>query len=145
MVEHPQPILGFSNSAIYKTSDQANSIKWLRYMFVYAKDNLLHFGRAIPREWLREGNRPYAEGVVTRFGLASVQYYSQVATCRISAQVDIPGRTGPSSALLRFRHPDELSIKAVTVNGASHALFDAEKGDVDITGFSGSIEVVAEY
>ncbi len=51
MVEHPQPVLGFSNSAPFKTSDQANAMKWLAYTFVYERGGLLHLGRAIPRAW----------------------------------------------------------------------------------------------
>lgn len=145
MVEHPQPVLGFSNSAIYKTSDQANAIKWLRYMFVYAKDDLLHLGRAVPREWLADGSEPYAEDVATRFGKVGVKYLSEAGSGRIRAAVDLAYRVAPEKTLIRFRHPGKLAIKSVTVNGAKHDLFDPEKGDVDITGFEGRVEVVAEY
>ena len=54
MVEHPLPELGFDNSATIKTSDQANSVMWLRYMLVYSTPDLLHLGRAIPRDWLKK-------------------------------------------------------------------------------------------
>jgi len=155
MVEHPQPILGSSNSAIYKTSDQANAIKWLRYMYVYATRDLLHLGRAIPREWLRDGNEPYAEDVATRFGKVGVRYVSEAASGRIKATVDLPaarsilslskGAPGGAKVLVRFRHPDKLPIQSVAVNGAKHDLFDAEKGDVDITGLDGRVEVVTSY
>ncbi len=145
MVEHPQPILGFSNSAIYKTSDQANAIKWLRYMFIYAKDDLLHFGRAIPREWLRDGNNPRAEGVATHFGRVGVRYRSEAASGKITAEVDMPDRKSAARTLVRFRHLDKLPIRSVTVNGKPHDRFDAVKGDVDVTGLSGRVEVVAAY
>lgn len=145
LVEHPQPILGFSNSAIYKTSDQANAVKWLRYMFVYATPDLLHFGRAIPREWFRDGNGPHAEEVATQFGYAGVRYRSEAASGTISASVSMPDRETPGRALVRFRHPDKLPIKSVTVNGKAHKSFDAQKGDVDVTGLAGRIEVVASY
>lgn len=145
MVEHPQPILGFSNSAIYKTSDQANSIKWLRYMYVYAKDELLHFGIAMPREWFRDGNEPYVTDVATQFGEVGIRYRSEVASGSITATVDLPSRTEPGKTLVRFRHPEKLPIKSVTVNGASCDRFDAEKGDVDVTGLKGTIEVVVAY
>lgn len=145
MVEHPQPILGFSNSAIYKTSDQANAIKWLRYMYVYATDELLHLGRAIPREWFRDGNEPYAEDVATRFGEVGVRYASKVASGRITATIHLANRAEPAKTLVRFRHPDKLPIASVTVNGGAHDRFDAENGDVDVTGLSGKVEVVAEY
>jgi len=54
MVEHPLPLLGFSNAANFKTSAQANAMTWLRYMFVYGAHNLLHLGRAIPRAWFAQ-------------------------------------------------------------------------------------------
>jgi len=145
MVEHPQPILGFSNSAIFKTSDQANAIKWLRYMFVYANDDLLHLGRAIPRDWLSQGNAPYADDVVTRYGRAGVRYESDVASARITATVDLALREKPAQVLVRFRHPEKLPIASVTVNGAAHTAFDPVKGDVDITGMGGKVELVANY
>jgi hypothetical protein len=145
MVEHPQPILGFSNSAIYKTSDQANAIKWLRYMYVYATDSLLHLGRAIPRQWLRDGNEPYAEDVATRFGKVGVRYVSEVGSGRIKATIDLENRSKPAKTLVRFRHPEKLPVKSVTVNGAAHDRFDAEKGDVDISGLRGRVDVVATY
>ena len=162
MVEHPQPILGSSNSAIYKTSDQANAIKWLRYMYVYttsehlsilslSKDEgrsdggLLHLGRAIPREWFRDGNAPYAEDVATRFGKVGVRYVSEVASGKITATIDLANRTQPGKILVRFRHPDKLPIASVTVNGGPHDRFDPNKGDVDISGLSGKVQVVAGY
>lgn len=145
MVEHPQPILGFSNSAIFKTSDQANAVKWLRYMFVYANDDLLHLGRAIPRDWFRDGNTPYANDVITRYGKAGVRYESNVASGTITAKVDLALREAPGKVLVRFRHPEKLPIASVTVNGAVHSAFDAVKGDVDITGLAGSVEIVANY
>lgn len=145
MVEHPQPILGFSNSAIYKTSDQANAIKWLRYMYVYATDDLLHLGRAIPRQWLRDGNEPYAEDVITCYGKVGVRYAPEIASGRITATIDLENRSEPAKTLVRFRHPDKLPVKSVTVNGKGHSRFDAEKGDVDITGLGGRVVVVAAY
>ena len=145
MVEHPQPILGFSNSAIYKTSDQANAIKWLRYMFVYANDGLLHFGRAMPREWFRDGNTPYAEDVATHFGKVGVHYRSEVISGRIAATVDLPSRCAPNTTLVRFRHPEKLPIRSVIVNGNAYNCFNAEKGDVDLTGLTGRVEIATQY
>ena len=46
--EHPMPELGFSNSAEFKTSDEANAVMWLRYLFAYWDYDILHIGRAMP-------------------------------------------------------------------------------------------------
>ncbi|MGQ9579757.1 MAG: hypothetical protein ACUVT8_02285 [Armatimonadota bacterium] len=146
MVEHPSPYLGWSNSAHFKTSDQANAVKWLRYMFVYVtRDDVLHLGRAVPREWFSDGEQIYAEGVATRFGEVGIRYKSAVAQGKIKAEVHLSLRDNPSRVLVRIRHPEKAPIKSVTVNGQSHDRFDAEKGDIDITGLSGDVTIEACY
>jgi hypothetical protein len=65
MVEHPYPVLGFSNTAHFKTSDEANAVTWLQYMFVYATPTTLHLGKALPRDWLRAGRGARLEGLQT--------------------------------------------------------------------------------
>jgi len=145
MVEHPRPILGFSNSAHFKTSDQANAVKWLRYMFVYALDDTLHIGRAIPRAWLSDGQRIFAENVSTVFGDVSAHYNSNAAEGRIMLDIDLSLRRHPGRILARIRHPEKLPIKAVLVNGREHPNFDPAKGDVDITGMSGRVAIETRY
>ncbi len=145
MVEHPAPTLGWSNSAHFKTSDQANAVKWLRYMFVYAPEDGLYIGRAIPRAWFEDGRRVSAQDVSTRFGDVSVEYDSNVAKGIISASITLSLHTKPARTLLRFRHPEKQPIKSVKVNGKRHSAFDPEKGDVDITGIGGEISVEAAY
>ena len=145
MIEHPAPILGYSNCTAYKTSDEANAVMWFRYMYVYAIGDVLHLGRAIPREWLSDNGEIFAEKVATRFGQVSVRYNSEAAAGKIAAQVDFVERNRPGKLLVRFRHPERLPVESVTVNGQAHAAFDAVKGDVDITGKSGRLEIVASY
>ena len=85
VVEHPRPILGFSNAEPFKTSDESNSIKWLRYMFVYGKGDTLHLGRALPREWL-SGGEPSTSSAFTP---GSASFRSNMKRCR--------ARTGSSA------------------------------------------------
>ncbi len=143
MVEHPMPVLGYSNAVHFKTSDQANAMKWLVYMYVYAVEDTLHFGRAIPREWLSEGNEIGADGVATEFGRVAVRYSSKGS--RISAELKLDLRRQPGRMLVRFRHPEGKAIRAVTVNRRRHEQFDADRGDVDITGLNGTVTVNATY
>ena len=74
MVEHPYPELGYSNTAHPKTSDEANAVMWLRYMFVYGNRDGLYLGRAIPRAWFAQDRPIGLENVRTRWGQASVTY-----------------------------------------------------------------------
>ncbi|HEY3414381.1 MAG TPA: hypothetical protein VGM51_15190 [Armatimonadota bacterium] len=145
MVEHPSPILGHSNQAIVKTSDEANAVKWLTYMFVYAPGDTLYLGRAIPREWLSDGRVISAQRLNTRFGEVSVRYLSNAASGTISLAADLAMENKPGSIIVRIRHPEKKPIKSVTVNGAPHAVLDPVRGDVDITGMSGKVIVEAAY
>ncbi|HQK75115.1 MAG TPA: hypothetical protein PKZ25_02880, partial [Candidatus Hydrogenedentes bacterium] len=51
----------------------------------------------------------------------------------------------PPRLLLRFRHPEKKPIAQVLVDGAPHPAADAERGDVDLTGKSGTVQVTARY
>ncbi|MDW8320145.1 MAG: hypothetical protein RMM08_02170 [Armatimonadota bacterium] len=145
MVEHPAPVLGYSNAAHFKTSDEANAVSWLRAMFVYASEKVLHLGRAIPRAWFRADKPIAATGVCTRYGTAGVSYHVSDEGQRIKAKVDLRLRTQPPKVLVRFRHPDSLPVRAVRVNGLPYDRFDPRRGDVDITGYSGEVAVEAEF
>jgi len=145
MAEHSAP-LGNPNSAIFKTSEESGAVNWLRLMYVYNKDGLMHFGRALPRAWLADGNDIQATDVATHHGHVGVRYRSEAKSGSITAQVDLDGlRDQPKKILVRFRHPTSQRIKSVTVNGDRWNRFDPVKGDVDITGRSGHLTVRAQY
>lgn len=145
LVEHPFPFLGFSNCAHYKTSDEANAVNWLRYMFVYSTGGTLHLGRALPREWFTHGTPLQANGVATRYGKVSVEYLPSADQKVIQANAQLDLRSQPEKTLLRIRHPEKLPIQSVKVNGEAFDRFDAEKGDIDLTGMQGTIHVEAAY
>ena len=145
IVEHPYPVLGYSNRAHYKTSDQANSIMWLRYMFTYWTRDALYLGRAIPRQWLRQGNDIGIEGVCTYFGRVHVGYRSEADRGRILLSANLEMREKPSRIVARFRHPTGARLQSVSVNGRDWETFDAARGDVNITDLNGRVEIEARY
>ncbi len=145
MVEHPLPVLGFGNSAPFKTSDQSNAMKWLAYLFVYEKHGLLHLGRAIPRAWFAGEEAFGATRLSTPAGMVSIRYRPLPAEEKIEAEVELDLRARPDRLLLRFRHPEKAAIQAVSVNGRAWKRFDAVRGDVDITSTRGGVQVVASY
>ena len=145
MTEHPLPELGFSNTAQFKTSDEANAVKWLRYMFAYWNRRILHLGLAIPRAWLKDGNDIAITSVSTYFGDVDVRYVSHAATGLIRAELDLRGPHHAPKTLVRFRHPDGKPIQSVRVNNKDWTAFDPEKSDVDITGFRGQVIVEAMF
>jgi hypothetical protein len=145
MVEHPLPVLGFSNSAPFKTSDQSNATKWLAYMFVYERDGLLHLGRALPRAWFAGDEAFGAQRLSAAAGTVSVEYRPRPAAGRIDAQVELDLRRAPQRMLLRFRHPERRPIRSVEVNGKPHTAFDAHSGDVELPPASGQVLVSVVY
>ena len=145
MVEHPQPVVGFSNSAPFKTSDQSNATKWLAYMFVYERNGLLHLGRALPRAWFAGEEVFGATRLSAPAGIVSVLYRPQLQADKIEAEVELELRGKPDRLLLRFRHPQKKSIRSVSVAGRPHRAFDAENGDVELPPASGKIRVSVAY
>jgi hypothetical protein len=145
MVEHPAPVLGYSNTAHFKTSDQANAVSWLRYLFVYASNNLLHLGRAIPWAWFAQPEPFEAMGVATRFGEVGVRYepHPETDTARAVAFLDF--RMEPRRVMVRFRHPEKRQIQTVLVNGEPISHFDAAGGDVDLSGYKARVEIEVSY
>jgi hypothetical protein len=138
-------VLGFSNAEPFKTSDEANSNEWLRYMFVYGQGDTLHLGRALPREWLSGKESICLKRVHTRFGVVSVEYEPDPAQNRITCKADLALVTAPARTLVRFRHPEKKPIQSVRVNGVEHQQFDPVRGDVDVSGKSGALTIEALY
>lgn len=151
MVEHPIPVLGYSNQAHFKTSDEANAVSWLRYMFVYGTGDTLHLGRAIPRAWFAQPQAFEARDVVTRFGKAGIRYQPDPENRTIKATVRLDLQQQPSHIWVRFRTPRKEShdapspIRTARVDGKATMLVDPLRGDVAITGIQGQVEVEVEY
>lgn len=117
MVEHPYPELGYSNTAHPKTSDEANAVMWLRYLFVYGNRDGLFLGRAIPRAWFAQDRPIGVDNVRTRWGQASVTYTQEGPNDTIRAKVDLKLIAQPPRTVIRFRHPGIKPIAGVTING----------------------------
>lgn len=145
MVEHPSPWLGWANNVLVKTSDEANAISWLRYMYVYSKPELLHLGRAIPCYWFDQPEPFETQRVATWHGTAGIRYEPSPEARTIRAVADLKLRDEPAQLVVRFRTPDKSPLKTVTVNGQAWSKFDAQKGDVDVAGLSGTVNIETTY
>lgn len=145
MVEHPLPVLGWSNGVLVKTSDEANAVTWLRYMYVYPKNGLLHFGRAIPRAWFEKAQSFSATDVVTEFGKAGVTYTVDPKGDTAKAVVNFEQVHAPQRMMVRFRVPEGKTLRNATVNGVEGKIVDAARGDVDVSGMTGTITVEAVF
>ena len=137
LIEHPSPELGFSNSATLKTSDEANSIMWLRYLLVHWGRSELRIGRAIPRAWVAPGKTAEITGVATYFGPVSVRYAAGEKRVRVVIELGNPGN--PARLVARIPGP----LRSVRVNGRPWSRVNRKTGDVDLTGLKGRIVVDA--
>ena len=139
--EHALPALGDWTGDHYKSSDESNVAGWLRYLFVREEGDALLVGQAIPREWLRAGQRCGIERTATYFGPASVVFSG--GDNQITAQLDTPRRNPPQEIRLRFREPDGRPLSAVELNGNPWKKFKGEW--VYLPADAGQATVVAHY
>jgi len=139
--EHALPEMGDWRGDHYKSSDESNACGWLRQIFVRQEGDELLLGQAIPREWLRPGQKCGIQRAATYFGPVSVVYTS--AEREIAVQLDGPRRNPPKQIRLRFRAPDETRIASVTVNGKPWEHFKSDW--IQLPGNIGSAEIVARF
>jgi hypothetical protein len=139
--EHALPEMGDWRGDHYKTSDEANACGWLRYIFAREENDMLLIGQAVPRDWLKPGQRCGLENAATYFGDLSVLYHAE--TGKITATVQGPRRNPPREIHLRFRVPGGGPLNRVTVNGQRWKKLDHDW--VVLPGSIGQAVVVATY
>ncbi len=139
--EHALPHMDDWRGDHYKSSDESNACGWLRYLFVREDGDELLVGQAVPRDWLRPGQKCGIQRAATYFGPMSVLFTG--GENQITARLESPERNPPKTIQLRFRTPDGRPLKGVTVNGRPWSRL---KGDwVQLPGTIGPATVVARY
>jgi hypothetical protein len=139
--EHALPNMDDWRGDHYKSSDEANACGWLRQVFVREEGDALLLGQAVPREWLKPGQKCGLERGATYFGFVSILYTAREN--EITAQVKGPRRNPPKQIRLRFREPNGRPLLSVMVNGRKWSKFEGEW--VRLPGDIGSATVVARY
>jgi hypothetical protein len=139
--EHALPEMGDWLGDVYKSSDEANVCGWLRKLFVREDGDLLLIGQAVPRNWLKPGQKCGIENTATYFGNTSIIY--QGGSGSITARLQGPTRNPPREIHLRFRTPGEKPFAHVTVNGQPWNRLDGDW--VILPGNLGPAVIVAAY
>ncbi|MGI8422059.1 MAG: hypothetical protein ACR2MU_07365 [Gaiellaceae bacterium] len=144
------PLDGVSYRSMYLPPNGASSaafLQTLRLMLVHERTDRdgrptgLELAYATPRAWLRAGKRIAVSGAPTSFGPVS---YSIAAGSRsIHVLVDVPERILGKTLMLRLRLPRVQRITRVTLAGRAFHRFDAARATLDLSGLSGSVELVA--
>jgi hypothetical protein len=139
--EHAFPEMGDWLGDVYKSSDEANVCGWLREIFVREDGDVLLIGQAVPRDWLKPGQKCGIENTVTFFGNTSIVY--QGGSNSITAELQGPTRNPPREIRVRFRTPGEKPLANITVNGQP---WNKLEGDwLVLPGDIGSAVIIASY
>lgn len=145
LTEHPLPAMGDWTGDHYKASDESNSTFWLRLMFIEEKGDELYLGKAIPRYWLKDGEKISIERAATYFGPMSFEMRSFVNEGRIEMTLDPPTRNAPKAIHIRFRHPDGKPMTGVSVNGKPLSDFDPKSELVTLPNVKDRTKIIAFY
>ncbi len=99
-----------------------------RHMLIHELDDgTLLLLQATPRQWLEDGKRIEVEAAPTYYGRLSMSVESKAASGQLAAHIEMPQRSRPGRLLVRFRHPQDKTIRAVRVNGESWTNYDTQK------------------
>ena len=139
--EHALPEMGDWRGDHYKSSDEANACGWLRQVFVREQGDELLLGQAVPRDWLKAGQRCGIEHGATYFGPTTIVYTA--AANKIDAHLEAPTRNAPKQIRLRFRAPNEHPLVSVTVKGKPWKRFTNDW--VELPGDIGNAELSASF
>jgi hypothetical protein len=94
---------------------------------------------------IKDGMVVAVKGAPTNFGKVSYKITSAVNNGYIEAEIEPVLRRQPKALVIRLRHPDGKSMKAVTVNGESCRDFNPEKEYIRLKPTNEKITVLAEY
>jgi hypothetical protein len=128
-----------------KIFEEAAFLERFRLMLVMEEGNTLWLARAAPRAWFAQGKRISVKNSPTHFGSVGYAIISDADNGKIAASVQMPSRNPPKSVLLRFRHPNALPMKSVTVNGSPWTDFDPVKEVISLHDVLGTIKVESHY
>ena len=128
-----------------KIFEEAAFLERFRNLLLMEDGDSLWLARATPRAWLEQGRKISVKNAPSHFGAMGYEIVSDADNGKIAATVQMPSRNPPQSILLRLRHPKELPIKSVTVNGDPWTDFDSVKEVVRLHDVKGTVELEIGY
>ncbi len=140
-----QEELDFNGEQPHKTHEEGWFFQQLRNMLVMEMSEDLFLAKGTPRPWLEDGKKIVVTNAATYFGKLSYRVESFVNRGRITATIQSPDRKLPANFHLRLRHPKNIPIKHVTVNGKPWKDFDALKEWIKLPLRPGEIKIEAYY
>lgn len=120
-------------------------LETLRLMLLHETDGPLgaptglQLAFATPRAWLRPGARIVVTSAPTSFG--PVSYELDAVPGEVDGSLDVPA---VPRLQLRLRLPAGRRLEAVSVDGRPYRRFDPVSGTIDLSGYHGHVELVAQ-
>jgi hypothetical protein len=107
----------------------------VRWMLVFedSDKDQLHFGRAIPRDWLATGKPIGIENAPTRYGRVSYRMELWGDSTLVATISFPPSSKLPAELHVAFRAPSDKSIRSVLVNNETGTLGGAHRDTVVIS------------
>jgi hypothetical protein len=128
-----------------KIFEEAAFLERFRDMLVMEEGASLWLARATPRAWLTQGKKISAKNAPTHFGTTSYEIVSDADHGKITATVEMPPRESPQTVVLRFRHPQAVPMRTVTVNGRPWTDFDPVTEVIRLHDTIGTVRIEAGY
>lgn len=136
----------FHNIAAWnKTHETGWFLCQTRTMLVMERGEELWLAPFVTDQWLKDGLSVAVANAPTRFGPVSYRLTSHAKDGVIEARVEPPTRSVPKAIVLRLRHPDGKTLRAVTVNGKRHTDFDPKREIITLPSGSEPLNVRAEF
>jgi hypothetical protein len=128
-----------------KTHETGYFLHQTRSMLVMERDDQLWLAPLISTNWLADGKRLSVSNAPTRFGAVSYCVESHAAQGRVTVTIHSPERHAPDKIILRLRHPEDWSMRAVKVNGQQSGRFDKSLALVSLKPAHEVLEVQVFY
>ena len=145
LTEHPLPTMADWAGDHFKTSDESIACYCLRLMLIYEDGEKLALMPAVPSEWFKNGANISVNNASTYFGTLSFNVESKVHNGFIEIFLNPPTRNPPKSIEIHVKHPDNLKIKRVEVDGQEWLNFDQENNIVQIAAPTKPLEIIVYY
>jgi len=110
-----------------KTHETGYFLHQTRTMLLTERGHDLWLAPFIGTNWLSANQTLVVTNAPTQFGVTSYQIDSHIDTGRILAHIVPPTRNPPERIVLRLRHPGQLPIRSVLLNGKKYRDFAPKK------------------
>ena len=143
-----RPVFLDNPAAPYCTPAQLVVALMTRWIMVFEDplSDTVWLGKAMPREWLKDGNTISIEAAPTRWGRIGFSVVSHLNQGKITASLALSSDQLKARTKIRLRTPEQRQLKSVLLNGKVWTEFDAVEETITLPpGMSGRVKIEAKY